>query len=67
MIANSRERHDGNMGACGHAYPLARERAAGRHQRQYALGVGPQRQCRKVDVLLQVELAENVKRVSADR
>jgi len=25
------------------------KRAAGRHQRKYALGVGPQRQCKKVD------------------
>jgi hypothetical protein len=38
--------------ACGHADPQARQRAAGRHQRKYALGVGPQRQWKQVRVIV---------------
>jgi hypothetical protein len=33
--------------ACGHAEPRTCESEA-RHQRKFALGVGPQRQCKKV-------------------
>jgi len=34
---------ESDRSACGHAYPQARQRVAGKHQRKYALGVGPQR------------------------